>query len=298
MSLMNYINADNENPIFAMAFSSKEKLLEYLEDNKMEMLLVSEEALSDEEIKKNTDGLNVLKLAEEKTLLKDYSYIYKYSKAEIIQDRIVRAYKSMEEDIKSELFETFAVISPVGRSGKTGLAKALCSLDEVRGGLYIGMETFGEYKEENISCHNMSDISFLIKTRSEEIIKYLEESVVQRNEFSEILSPESYLDVRDLDYKDMKWFINRLISWNRFTTIVFDMDGAILGDITILGLFDNVIVPVTGDVFSDKKLDAFRHMLNIYELGKVTGRMKEIIVPDAVYNSTEMMQCAGRLFKN
>ncbi len=297
-SLMNYINADKRNPIFAIAFSSKQNLLDYLSENELEMLLISEDSLADEELADNLTDLNIIRLTDEDRGQAGYGYIYKYSKAELIQSRIVKAYKALETDLKNEFYQTFAIISPIGRSGKTGLSKAICSLDEVRGGIYIGMEAYGGYDEEGSNVHNMSDIAYLIKIRSEELIRYLEEYVVSEDKFGKILSPKTYLDIRELDRKDMRWFIEWLIKWGRYTSIVFDIDGAALGDISILSLFDHVIVPVSDDAVSQNKLKNFIQLLNDNELGKVAERLKTVQVPDALYNSTEMLICAGRLLEN
>ena len=296
MGLMNYINGDYENPIFAIAFSSKEKLLDYLKENELDVLLISEEALEYEDIEKHTSRLNVVRLTKEHEKRKENNYIYKYSKAETIQSEIIRAYKAAEADSKSDLFRTVAVISPIGRSGKTELSKAICCLDEVRGGLYVGMEAYGEYTETDL--HNMSDIVYLIKIRSEEITEYLEKYIISENGFAGIASSKTYLDIKELDKADMDWFIKVLIKWGRYTSIVFDVDGAALSDISILALFDDVIVPVLRDKTSENKLRSFRHLLEVNELGKTAGRLKEVEVPNVLYDNTEMLKCAGRLVES
>ncbi len=298
MSLMNYINGDFENSIFAIAFSSKESLLDYLNENEIDMLLISEGALSDEDIEKNTSRLNIIRLTEEQVKCKENNYLFKYSGADTIQSKIIRAYKALETNMKSDLFKTFAVISSIGRSGKTRLSKAICSLDEVRGGLYVGMEAYGEYTETEAERHNMSDIVYLIKIRSEEITEYLEKYIVSGNGFAELASPKTYLDIRELDKSDMDWFINVLIKWGRFTSIVFDMDGAALSDISVLGLFDDIIVPVLRDKSSENKIKSFKQLLEMHELGKVVGRLKEVEVPNVSYDSTEMLICAGKLVED
>lgn len=295
---MNFINGDYENSIFAIAFSSKKNLLDYLNGNELDVLLISEEALKDEDIGNNTSGLNIVRLAEEQKSQNEQGYVYKYSKGEVIQNEIIRAYKMTETDIKSGIYKTFAVISPIGRSGKTELSKAICCLDEVRGGIYVGMEVYGELEETESNLHGMSEMAYLIKIRSEDISEYLDEYVIPENDFSKLVSPKSYFDIRDLDKDDIKWFIDALIKWGKYTSIVFDMDGASLSDISILALFDEVIVPVLKDTVSENKLKSFKELLNMQELGKVVGRLREVEVPNVPYNSTEMIRCAGRLVEN
>ena len=184
--------------------------------------------------------------------------------------------------------------------GKTRLAKSICLMDEVRGGLYIGMEAYGERKQETSetvtdkTC-GMSELAYLIRIQSGQIFEYLDKSVVVEGGISMIASPEVYLDIRELNRSDVSWFIKKLIAYGRYTTIVFDIDGSVLGDITILGEFDHVFVPVLDGGYAEEKVAAFQRLLEKQELQKVVMRMQQVVVPDHAYDSAEMMQLAGRL---
>lgn len=46
IGLMNYINADKRNPIFAMAFSTEERLENYLKEHTLDALLYEESMMS------------------------------------------------------------------------------------------------------------------------------------------------------------------------------------------------------------------------------------------------------------
>ncbi len=74
----------------------------------------------------------------------------------------------------------------------------------------------------------------------------------------------------------------------------FDIDGSVLGDITILGEFDHVFVPVLDGGYAEEKVAAFQRLLEKQELQKVVMRMQQVVVPDHAYDSAEMMQLAGR----
>lgn len=299
IQLMNYINADTKNPIFAMAFSVKERLLKYLKENHLDMLVVVEAGMQDTEIAELKNHICVITLVEQASQTENYHSIYKYSSAEVILKKLMQVYWTEDTEGKSSLFETYAVISPVGRSGKTRLAECLCLLDEVRGGLYIGLEAFGcKATEEENRTYTMSNLAYLIKTRSEQILEFVEQSIYTKENMGLIASPESYLDIRELDAADVKWFIGKLVQWGRYTTIVFDIGESVLGDIAILGEFDTVIVPVLEDAASKKKIKAFQEFLKMKELVKVAGCLKMVCVPDAAYDSAEMIRCAGRLVEH
>lgn len=59
----------------------------------------------------------------------------------------------------------------------------------------------------------------------------------------------------------------------RFTTIVCDIGGAALDELTILEAFDHLLMPVLEDKHSLIKVDRFMKLLERRELGKLAGRI-------------------------
>ena len=225
--------------------------------------------------------------------------ICKYEDADKIVQDILRFFRAGCKSLSSELFCSYAVISPLGRCGKTRLSKCICYLDEVRGGLYIGFEAYGlpAVIGEAQERYTMSELAYLIKTRSDQILDYVERSVIADGKMGVIDSPRSYLDIRNLDAADMCWFLDRLYAWGRYTTIVCDIDGGVLGDSSVLEAFDHVIVPVFDEAYAKEKVKVFRNCLKRQELGKIVSRMKCVEVPNAEYDSAEMIRCAGNLME-
>ena len=261
----------------------------YLKEHTLDALLYEESMMP--VIVGLPEGKNIctIKLAEQAPDKMEKEAIYRYLSVEEILKRVLRIIKAEEAEGKWELFATYAVISPIGRSGKTRLAKSIC-----------GMEAYGERKQETSetvtdkTC-GMSELAYLIRIQSGQIFEYLDKSVVVEGGISMIASPEVYLDIRELNRSDVSWFIKKLIAYGRYTTIVFDIDGSVLGDITILGEFDHVFVPVLDGGYAEEKVAAFQRLLEKQELQKVVMRMQQVVVPDHAYDSAEMMQLAGRL---
>ena len=120
IGLMNYINADKRNPFFAMAFSTEERLENYLKEHTLDALLYEESMMP--VIVGLPEGKNIctIKLAEQAPDKTEKEAIYRYLSVEEILKRVLRIIKAEEAEGKWELFATYAVISPIGRSGKTG----------------------------------------------------------------------------------------------------------------------------------------------------------------------------------
>lgn len=299
ISLMNHINSDRENPIFALAFSGADELRAYVSANGADLLVTTEE-LAD-----RLKGIEVQKMYL--TGYRDMAdrgdrgdsgdsgvgYVFRYSRAGDIVAAMLRMLDVNERGAKGRLFRLYAVISPVGRCGKTNLALGLCMNDEVRGGLYVGMEEFSAFQDET---DVMSNVMYLAKERSEGFIDYVESHVVALEGYSVLGYLRNYMDALELDAEDMAWMTGRLCEWGRFTTIVWDMGQAVLKDLNVLGTFDEVIVPVLGDELSHDKVSAFVRMLEDAELGKVARRLKKVCVPNAAPDSAAMLAFLDKEF--
>lgn len=303
ISLMNHINSDRENPMFALAFSTLEELREYMSGRHLDILLVDEKVVDDglqqQRINEACDtmenqvmdglGLPVkmLILSRSKQDESSHGVIFKYSRASELISSILGYIDVKEVHSSRKLFRTYGIISPLGRCGKTTLAVSLCMNDEVRGGLYIGMEEFGSFQDDADALSNMI---YLAKQRSCEFTEYMRKLTVDLGEYSVAGYLRSYIDAMELDAEDVRWMIGQIREWGRYTTVVFDIGQAVLKDLTILTAFDEVIVPLLDDELSFAKVKAFEEMLRRAELGKLLCRMRKVAVPMAAPGSAQMIR--------
>ena len=318
MSLMNHINSDRGNPFLALAFSGRDELQGYLRANSLDILLIDEKLYVDiwqelrgqrcvvlsgkrpagtdsgSEISKYGEGWfggsaesGSLEYGEQSGGGNVPGVLFKYSKA---RDIVRAVMKYMDADVperRRKLFRSYGVISPVGRCGKTKLAISLCMNDEVRGGLYIGLEEFSSFEDrEDV----VSNVIYLIKERSDGFTDYVGENTVQLDDYSVLGYMRSYLDAMELDRSDVEWMLEQLRVWGRYTTIVLDIGQAVLKDLSVLSALDVIVVPELPDEQSQEKIRTFERLLESEELGKVAKRMKRVRVADAAPGSAEMIR--------
>ncbi len=301
MGLMDYINSDMGSPLYAVAFTTVEKLIEYLNIKSLDILVMPEDIADKTLITKFADIKRIFLTRDKVEKVKntaDCSYLFKYVRAGLISETAI-SMLGIEKTIQTNrLYRTYAVISPVGRCGKTRFAKAVCASDDVRGGLYIGMEA---YSGEN-ACQDREDISsnmfYLVKNRDSEIINYITENIVVEENIHCIPSPCSYLDMNHICLADISWLIEKLVEWGRYTTMVFDIGAAVLRDISCLEAFDYIIMPVLPDESSQNKREAFYAMLKANELCKLMGRIREIHLPDADFKSSTMIRAVEEVIED
>jgi hypothetical protein len=318
-NLMNYINSDRNNPMFALAFSDTGKLEAYMENHTLDLLILDEDKLEEMNLthtrilclsrgmegnerkissvgrkmsgEKTGHRQNMMTkgdmLCEEQEDKSHIEYVYKFSKA---RDIVVAAVRLSGREFitrKNSVFKGIGIISPLGRCGKTNLAISLCMADEVRGGLYIGMEEYSSFQDQE---DVMSNVFYLAKQRSDNFITYVEEHVVKLESYSVLGYMKSYIDALELTARDMAWMIEKLKAWGRYSTIVWDLGQAVIKDLAILEMFDDVVMPVLNDELSVSKIKVFEEMLEREEMGKLAKRIKHVLVPESASGDATMMK--------
>ncbi len=289
ISLMNHINSDRENPFLALAFSGQEELRDYLCENRLDVLLIDEKIYADIWQELGAQRCVILS-GERQSGVREISgaaVLFKYSRASDIVQGIIKYMDADVPERSRRLFRSYGVISPVGRCGKTNLAISLCMDDEVRGGLYIGMEEFSSFDDRH---DVISNIIYLVKERAARFAEYVDEHVVKLDDYSVLGYMRSYMDAIELTGEDVRWMIDQFREWGRYTTVVFDIGQAVLKDLSVLSAFDVVIVPELSDEQSQEKISTFERLLESVELGKVAKRMRRVRVPNAAPGSAEMLR--------
>ena len=262
INLMNHINSDRDNPFLSLAFSGSDELMAYLSNSSLDVLLVDEKIYVHiwQEIREQ----RVLILTRERTeenidrCGETPGILFKYSKVSDIVQMLMRYMNVDIPERSRQLFRSYGVISPIGRCGKTNLAINICMDDEVRGGLYIGLEDFSSF---NDSEDVISNVIYLIKERSSGFIEYVGNHVVKLDDYSVLGYMQSYLEALELTGKDVEWMVEQLKEWGMYTTVVLDIGQAVLKDLSVLSALDVIVVPELSDEQSQEKIKTFERVL-------------------------------------
>ena len=303
-ALMDYANGNKEFGISLSAFSSLKAIKDYLTVQDLDLILTDDlsacKALADgyefQEIKviplidfiDETDDSANGRHADTGIV----RYIFKYQRADIICKDIRRALTADGKNVR-ELKSVIAVYSPIGRCGKTRLARALAANDEVRGGLYVSMEDFGT----DIGLSG-NEVLYLLKSKSPELEKLIFDRITTENGINVLNLSSTYLDTHDVSFDDVEMLKGYLLKTGRFTSVVFDIGSAAIEDFRILSLFDRVYMPVLRDEVSLKKLEVFVKMLKDMGLRSIISKLISVDVPDAEVGSNEMIKTLWEIKKD
>lgn len=282
-NLMDGINRIGEGEFSACAFSDTKCLKEFVKQDELDLLLTSEVV----------DGVRCILLTDDEEMrhreIGESGVIYKYQSVTDVVREIRKLFKPAEISVRKRC-RFIAVYSPLGRCGKTSLAKALAAQDEVRGGLYVGMENFASENSD-------ADILYLLKQRSPDLITALGNAVIQESDFSVLYASGAYIDTHDVLGTDIELLNRELDRLGRFSTVCYDIGSAAFTDLSIFNYFDLIYFPVLDDEVSVKKLKGFRQLIYSAGLNEKFSRCIEIKVPDCKYSSPEMIKAiwqAGR----
>lgn len=290
-ALMDYINADPESRLRVIAFSGINAVKDYLSVQDLDLLLTDDITDCDEgEEGLSLQSVRVIPLSEYRDCADGWrndstkeAYIFKYQSAQLII-RNLNSYLTERSHNRRQISRTIAVYSPLGRCGKTRLAGTLAANDEVRGGLYISMENYGD-RPDLLD----SNIFYLIKSESPELEEVISRQIKLENGIYRLYLSSSYLDTRDVSFEDVEMLIKCLLKSGRFTSLVFDIGSAAIGDMRILTLYDQIYMPVLRDDVSIRKIEVFTRLIKEMGIRNVLTRLVKLELPDALENSSEMV---------
>lgn len=275
-NLMDGINRIGEGEFNASAFSDIRCLLEFVKQDELDLLLTSEAV----------DGVRCILLTDDDDMrhkeISETGVLYKYQSVTDVVSELRKLFRPAEISVRKRC-RFIAVYSPLGRCGKTKLAKTIAAQDEVRGGLYVSMENFSSEKSD-------ADILYLLKQKSPDLITALGNAVVQESGFSAIYASGTYIDTHDVLGSDIEYLNRELDRLGRFSTVCYDIGSAAFTDFSIFNNFDLIYFPILDDEVSIKKLKGFRQLIHSAGMQEKLSRCLEIKVPEVPCGSPELVK--------
>lgn len=285
VNLMEFVNSRKDTGVNMVAFSSVEAIREYLDRNYLDGIMLGESLIWGQEI----EGVSVMRLTERRVLRE--GCVYKYQSGEAIAEDILRCLKvltvSEEGACKGGAF--LAVYSPLGRCGKTQLAKGICCNNQRS--LYISMEEYGRRNALG------EEILYNLVFQNDNLLQLIGRLKNNQYGFQEITGILSYQDIRLLKKENISWLKQQLFMIGDYGRVVFDIGAAALWSLDILGVMDRIYVPVLEDEASGIKLQAFREVLKGDDYGGISEKLVYLSVPNCGFSSEIMKDfvCKGEL---
>ena len=287
--LADYLNSRGMLPYQVLAFTSLESLGRYAQDNEIEILLISTDAMTDEIREMNVRRVIILSDGEEPGLDREEAVIRKYQDS----DSIARQVMSLAGETKAvELPENcriLAVWSPVARCGKTLFALTLAQTASEDGRtLYLNLEDYSGFEPLFRTTYrsDTADLIYAFRDRKQNLAVLLE-SAVQTFGSLDIIPPAFFPDdIRDIRPAEWLEFITAAAAAGDYRTIVLDI-GTQMQDVTdLLERCTRCYVPILTDPMSRAKVSQFDRNMNALGKEVLLTSMVRIYLPEVTVRNS------------
>lgn len=280
--LTTLINKEEKNSFIVRGFSKKSLLKSYLQEQSVDILLISPK-FYDEELKKLQ--LKNVMLLSEGTIpneLSTFSVVFKYQSTEQIIKDVIRFFseKSQEHLIISNKKQVniIGVYSPIGRSGKTSISIILSAvLARYKKVLYLYLEPYDNllyFVGKNTSQYGLSDLLYYVKQKHPNLglkIQGMKESFLG---FDYILPIKCYADLLETSIEDYMYLLNSIKNDTCYDTIVINFNNNMVKDIIEqLNLCDNILTLIQPEKSTVLQFNSWQNNIKLLQKEKILDKM-------------------------
>lgn len=280
-----FINEKGKIPFSVIAFTSIEKLKEYISLNKVEILLINAASIT-EELESLPVG-KVVRLSDGEAVPTEtkHSYVYKYQAADSLIREVISCYG---EEVQSEQIDginkrssVMGVYSPVGRCLKTSFSLTLGQLlSRDNKVLYLNFEKYSGFSKLMNEEFNMdlADIMYFYKQGNWNCLQ-LNRAVYTIGNLDYIPPVRCPEDMQQISPEELAEFTKLLASGSQYEIIILDL-GEIGKRVTeLLKICDVVYMPVKDDCVSAAKVEEFEEYLQAIGEDKLCAGIQKLKLP-------------------
>lgn len=285
--LMEYINAKQGMPFKVMVFTDKQALFQYVEENGIDILLISDKIMEKEIAEQNIEKIILLLSGKILSEQMNYDYIFKYQSGENIVKEVLEHYVEMHKNygmipISKGNAEIIGVYSPVGRTGKTTFAltlgQVLASENPV---LYINMEEFSAFDKVLGQSYggDLSDLMYFFK-QNPEVLSIKLQAIVNNLHNLDYVPPLIFCeDLRNLDTAEWITLIERIAVTGTYDKIILDLSNMVKNIFEMLDICNVIYMPICDDQISLMRVSAFEEYILRNKDERMINRIVKIKVP-------------------
>ncbi len=271
-----------------IGFTDTQALINYLQSNKIKILLISEE----EWVKKKEDPEKInekiietqnveklIYLGERKNSKSKLLHINKYQSMNKILNEVEELIdaKEQKESFDSGV-EIFGIYAPSSNDKVKGFACSICeNLAQTKKVLYINLERFSgiNTKLGIAKDSSISNLIYFYKTNPKKLREGLEDLKIKTNGFDILTAPLDMADIDEIELEEWKSFMNEIAIAGTYQAIVLDMHEAFNNLEPIFSMCKKVYMPLTGGKDEKEKVYEFKEYFEIRNrvdlLKKISG---------------------------
>ena len=295
--LSEYLTTQTSLPFQIQAFYDYEKLIQYMERNKVSVLLLEEALFEPEKNKLKADQIillsdqdpqiHFLQSQKEGDEKEEYPKIWKYQSAKTIAKQILSICTQTKGNLSIPKIRTrnvrlLGIYSPIGRCLQTSFSLVLGQLlSRSKKTLYINLEPYSGFQSLFGKRHerNMSDILYFYKKRHERFYFQLNSCIESFGKLDYIPPARSYIDLLSVDEESWIGFLEAIIAQTDYEYIILDLSDYVRGLIDILNSCDYIYTITKEDGIAKAKIEQYEQMLTFTNHEDLLQRIKKCNLP-------------------
>lgn len=271
-----------------IVFTDQKTLLEYANQNNINMLLISAEMISDTRIDLDIERIIILSSGAVCSDYVEYPVIYKYQSSENILKELLNYFSEIQRKegvmkITGGKTEIIGVYSPVRRIGQTTFALTLGQVMAVDFSvLYINLKEFSAFEKifHKSYAGDLSDLMYFFRQNPESLSIKLQ-AIVNNIHGLDYIPPLLYSeDLRNIHSREWVELINKISETGVYNTIVVDLSSMVEDVFEILEICNISYMPVHDDWISHMKISAYEEYLLKSGREELLNKTIKVNIPD------------------
>lgn len=271
-------------------FSNVAELAIFAHKNELEILLIAGSLMSEEIQRMNIGKILLLTDGEVYEDFSDYENIYKYQSAEKILKEILYCYAEYARPTTGNYFwkkefEIHGVYSPIGRCGKSVLARTLAEkMGQEKRTLLLDLQSYSAYLEQlgDEEFWDLADMIYFLRQGKKTFLYKLGSVVKSREDYDYILPMKTPADIRSVTLAEWTELLEKLSAESDYQIIILDFGNDVCGLYGLLNQCTKIYTPMLLDEDSKRKIRNFETVLRDENFEKVIESMEKIVLPTGV----------------
>lgn len=272
-NFMEYFIRKKSCPFEIQAFTNRESLIAFAENHEIDLLLISNQAIT-EEIRQLKIGKIIL-LSEGEILehYPDLQSVYKYQSSENIirevLDYYVETSPAVSRMILKNEVQVIGIYSPVKRALKTSFALVAGQiLAKTKKALYLNLEAYSGFQSvlDTEYESDLSDLLYYARQQGQNVMARLPAIVRSFHGLDYVPPVKIPTDIAEAGVEDWQNLLDEIILKTEYEVLIIDFSDSVQGLPELLNRCTAVYVPVLEDAFSKGKMEQFEAFL------KASGR--------------------------
>ena len=286
-NFVEYINQKRSIPFEVQAFTNTTKLSEFCQDGHVEILLISDKAMTDEVQSYGVGKIIILSEGVYNPSLEKYPSVYKYQSSDTVIREVMNCY-GVEKIVMAPLYQTkrkteiIGIYSPVGRTAKTSFALTLGQiLARERVVLYLNLEEYSGF-EQLLGCRyerTLGDLLYYIRQGSANLFYKMSSMIQSANNLDYLPPPLSPMDIQSTSIEEWLTLINEIIRNSSYETIILDFGDGVTDLYALLNECTKIYMPIRNDIVSVAKVEHFEHLLEMWNYSEIMKKTHKIKIP-------------------